>query len=185
MWVARGEATWRHRCSTSRRATSTVSLAHTIAPSGQVSQTYALHMVHILEISEARVLSVASRLSVILCRWLSVHLEQPASRLSDHAPHQINVVDGACRSGSLVGLVDALEGGGQEALGFTDDLGGLDELRGGDAGNFGDIVGRVLLDDLLEVVELANALNDRAEAYQPCPTLTKAIPPTLSMYSWS
>ena len=82
-------------------------------------------MILILEVSESGILSIATSLSVVLSSRLPIHLEDATTRFSNHSPHKRDIVDGACRGGSLVALVDTLQSGTEEPLRFSEYFGRL------------------------------------------------------------
>lgn len=67
-----------------------------------------LHVLGILMVPKARILSVAPGFSIVLCRRLSVHLENPTTWSSEEAAQEVDVIDLACTCCSLVRLVNPL-----------------------------------------------------------------------------
>jgi hypothetical protein len=93
--------------------------------------------VRVVPVAEAGEVAVGAALAGVLGGGLAVHLQHPAPRPARHAPQQVEVVDLAGGRGGLVGLVDALEDGGQQPLGRAQDPGRLADLAGGDAADLG------------------------------------------------
>jgi hypothetical protein len=79
-------------------------------------------------VAEAGEVAVGAALAGVLGGGLAVHLQHPAARPAQPAPQQVQVVDLAGGRGGLVGLVDALEDGGQQPLGPALDPPGGEQL---------------------------------------------------------
>ena len=112
-----------------------------------------LNVLFVLPVAKSGQISISAGFSRILRRRLSVHLQDPAARLPDHAAYKIDVVDLDCGSCRLVRLVDALKTSADQTFCLADQAGGCFDLLCWDARNRGTTLGRILGNDLLELFE--------------------------------
>ncbi|KAL2374605.1 hypothetical protein RJZ57_000933 [Blastomyces gilchristii] len=75
--------------------------------------SYCLHMFRILEVPKSWDLHIATSLAVVLRRGVSVHLEDPATRLTDLSQQEVDFIDLTGAASSLVGPINALKRGRQ------------------------------------------------------------------------
>ncbi len=92
----------------------------------------------VLPVAEAGQIAVGAALAVVLRGGLAVHLQDPAARAAEHAAQQVQVVHLAGRRGRLVGLVEALQHGGQDPVAGAEDLGGAPHVTRGHPAHVGD-----------------------------------------------
>lgn len=114
----------------------------------------------VLPVAEARQVAVGAALPRVLCGGLAVHLEQSGSRAAQHAPDQVQVVDLDRRRGGLVGLVDALEDGGDQRVGGADQFGGLLDPGGRHVADARRPLGRAVGDPLGQLLEADGVRGD-------------------------
>jgi hypothetical protein len=117
-------------------------------------------MGRVLPVAKAGQVSVGAGLACVLGRRLSVHLQHAATRSPDHPAEQVHVVDLAGGRGCLVGLVDALEHGGEKRLCFAQDPGCGADVGRRHAADLRRSLGRILAHDLLELLVADRALCD-------------------------
>jgi hypothetical protein len=80
------------------------------------------HVRVVVPVAEPGQVAVRAALAGVLRGGLAVHLQDPAAGLAEHAAHQVQVVDLHRGRGGLVGLVEALQHGGQQPLGLAEHL---------------------------------------------------------------
>jgi len=116
-------------------------------------------------VSEVRELFITSTFSIILCRWLTVHLVNPAPWLTNQASKKVDIIDLTRAGDGLICLVYTLKRGGQETFGRTDDVCGPFQILCRDSSYLLDHFWIILLDLFPEDFQSHNILEDSPFIY--------------------
>ncbi len=126
------------------------------------------HVPRVGPVAKPRQVAVGPALPGVLGGGLAVHLQHAAAGPAQHAAQQVQVVHLAGRGGGLVGLVDALQHGGQHALAGAEHLGGGQHVPRGHPADVGDPPGRVVRDDPGQLVQ-AEGVRGHPVVVHPAP----------------